>query len=170
MGGFAEDTLLFHHLTGQHADLDALVIRQQLPRHLQQLTALGFAESATSLVEVPGEPLILRARADTPPIELWISTPEPNGGYSFDVSGQSPLSRFRIFLPDDTFHYPATTIEDIALQTISPLALYHLRAVSAMTRHTGEKREKDLAMQEQLRQTFLADQDERKLTPRLMQL
>jgi hypothetical protein len=61
-------------------------------------------------------------------------------------------------------------IEDIVIQTISPLALYHLRAISAMTRHRGEKRAKDLAMQEQLRQTFLADQDERKLTPKLKKL
>ena len=28
MGGFAEDALLCHRITGQHADLDVLVIRQ----------------------------------------------------------------------------------------------------------------------------------------------
>ncbi|HEX6387571.1 MAG TPA: hypothetical protein VF177_23125 [Anaerolineae bacterium] len=105
-----------------------------------------------------------------PQIEIWVSTGEPDGGYSFDVEGQSPSSRYRIFLPEDTFQYPATTIEGIALQTVSPLTLYQLRAISAMTRHTGEKRAQDLAMQEQLRQTFLADQDERKLTPRVVKL
>jgi len=170
MGGFAEDALLFHRLTGQHADLDVLVMPQQLTQHLQQLTALGLTESAPSLVEAPGRPLILRASVDHPHIELWVSTLQPSGGYSFEVEGQPPPSRFRIFLPEDIFHYPATMIEGIAIQTVSPLALYQLRAISAMTRHVGEKRAKDLAMQEQLRQTFLTDQDERQLTPRLMKL
>ncbi len=170
MGGFAEDALLFHRITGQHADLDVLVVHNQLNQHLQQLTALSLAESSTLLEEAPKHPLILGTHVDSPHIEIWVSTPEPSGGYSFDVDGQPPPSRYRLFLPEDTFHYPATMIEGIAIQTISPLALYHLRAISAMTRHVGEKRAKDLAMQEQLRQTFLADRDERKLTPRLMKL
>jgi hypothetical protein len=170
MGGFAEDALLFHRITGQHADLDVLVIRPQLNRHLQQLTAFGLAESATSLEEGLRHPLILRAGGNSPDIEIWVSTLEPSGGYSLDVGGQPPSSRYRIFLPEDTFQYPATMIEGIAIQTVSPLALYQLRAISAMTRHVGAKRAKDLAMQEQLRQTFLTDQDERTLTPRLMKL
>jgi hypothetical protein len=170
MGGFAEDALLFHRITGQHGDLDVLVIRPQLNQHLQQLAALGLAEAATSLAKRSGQPLILEANVDIPHIELWVSIPEPSGGYSLDVEGQPPRSRFRIFLPEDAFHYPATTIEGITIQTVSPLTLYQLRAVSAMTRHTGEKREKDLVMQEQLRQTFLADQDEQKLAPRLIKL
>lgn len=170
MGGFAEEALLFHCITGQHADLDVLVMGHQLNQHLQQLAALGLTESAPSLAKVPGHPLILRASVDNPQIELWVSTLTPSGDYSFDVEGQPPPSRYRIFLPEDTFHYPGTTIEGIAIQTVSPLALYQLRAVSAMTRHVGEKREKDLARQEQLRQTFLADRDERKLTPKLIKL
>ena len=165
MGGFAEDALLFHRITGQHADLDVLVIRHQLDRHWQQLAALGLADSATPLLEEPGQPLRLRASMDTPQIEIWVNTPEPGGGYSFDVNDRSLSSRYRIFLPEDTFQYPATTIEGIAIQTVSPLALYQLRAISAMTRHVGEKRAQDLAMQEQLRQAFLADRDEWKLTP-----
>lgn len=170
MGGFAEDALLFHRITGQHADLDVLVMHHQLNRQLQQLTALGLAESVTSLKETPGHPLILGTSGDNPHIEIWVCTPEPSGGYSFDVDGQPPPSRYRIFLPEDTFHYPATTIEGIAIQTVSPLALYQLRAISAMTRHIGEKQARDLAMQEQLRQTFLADQDEGELIPRLRKL
>ncbi len=170
MGGFAEDALLFHRITEQHADLDVLVMHQQLHWQLQQLTALGLTESAPSLEETPKHPLILGARADSPHIEIWVSIPESSGGYSFEVDGHPPSSRYRIYLPEDTFHYPATMIEGIAIQTISPLALYHLRTISALTRHVGEKRAKDLTMQGQLRHTFLADQDERKLTPRLIKL
>ena len=105
-----------------------------------------------------------------PKIELWVCTPEPSGGYSFDVEGQPEPTRWRIFLPEDTFRYPATTIEGMAIQTISPLALYHLRAISAMTRSRGEKRTKDLAMQARLLQAFLADKDEQTLTPRFVKL
>src|SRR6266849_768127 len=99
MGGFAEDALLFHRLTGQHADLDVLVMRHQLHRQLQQLTALGLAESATSLEEAPRHPLILAARVDSPPIEIWVSTPEPTGGYSLEVEGHPLSNRYRILLP-----------------------------------------------------------------------
>src|SRR5262249_20716531 len=128
MGGFAEDALLFHRVTGQHGDLDILVVRHLLPQQAQQLTALGLAESGTSCDDGPRHTVVLGAGMDAPHIEIWVSTPEPSGGYSFDVDGPSPASRYRIFLPEDTFHYPATTIEGIAIQTVSPLALYHLRA------------------------------------------
>ena len=137
---------------------------------MQQLTALGWAASAPALDEGLKPPLILRAHGNSPPIELWVSTREPNGDYSFEVEGHRPAQRYRIYLPEDTFHYPAMRIEGIAIQTISPLALYHLRAISAMTRHVGEKRAKDVARQEQLRHAFLAEQEEGKLTPRLRKL
>jgi hypothetical protein len=170
MGGFAEDALLFHRIMGQHADLDVLVIRHQLNPCLQQLEALGLVGSAADLSETPGVPLVLGAGKDMPKIELWVCTPEPGGGYSFDVEGQPEPTRWRIFLPEDTFRYPATTLEGMAIQTISPLALYQLRAISAMTRSRGDKRTKDLAMQARLLQAFLADNDEQTLTPRFVKL
>jgi hypothetical protein len=170
MGGLAEDALLFHRIVGQHADLDVLVTCHQVDRQLQQLAVLGLTRPATNFEEAPRHPLILTPNASPPRVEIWVSTPEPNGEYSFEVKGHPPSNRYRIFLPADTFQYPATTIESITIQTISPLALYHLRAISALTRHVGEKRAKDLALQEQLRQTFLAHEDGRKLTPRLMKL
>ncbi len=170
MGGFAEDALLFHRIMGQHADLDVLVIRHQLKPCLQQLEALGLVGLAADLVEVPGVPLVLDAGNDMPKIEVWVSASEPGGGYSFDAEGQPGPTRWRIFLPEDTFRYPATTIEGMAIQTVSPLALYQLRAISAMTRNSGEKRTKDLAMQERLLQAFLAETDEQTLRPRFVKL
>lgn len=170
MGGFAEEALLDHRIVGHHADLDVLVLHHQLSQHLQQLKDLGLTGSRSDLGKVPGHPIVLGAGGDDPHIEIWVSAPEPNGDYSLDLDGQAPPDRFRAFLPEDTFQYPATTIEGVAIQTISPLALYHLRAISAMTRSVGEKRAKDLARQEQLRQAFLADQDEQKLTPKFVKL
>ena len=170
MGGFAEDALLYHRITRQHGDLDVLIVRSQLNQCLQQLKPLGFAEFEGYLEESPGRPLILGARADNLHLEIGVSNPEPSGGYIFEVPGQPPPSRFRVFLPEDTFQYPATTIEGVAIQTISPLALYQMRAASAMTRSFGEMRASDLTMQEQLRKTFFASQDERQLIPKIVKL
>ena len=170
MGGFAEDALLHHRITRQHADLDVLIVRSQLNQCLQQLKPLGFAEFDGSLEGPPGRPLVLGAHAGNLRIEIGVSDPELRGGYLFDVPGQPPPSRFRVFLSEDTFQCPATTIEGVAIQTVSPLALYQLRASSAMTRSVGEMRANDLAMQEQLRQTFFANRDERQLMPRIVRL
>ena len=170
MGGYAEDALLFHRIVEQHADLDVLVVRRQLNQCWQQLAVLGLVGPADDLREAPGYPLVLGASKDMPKIELWVCTPEPGGGYSFDAAGQPAPTRWRIFLPEDTFRYPATTMEGMAIQTISPLALYQLRAVSAMTRSSGEKRTKDLAMQERLLRAFLTEKDEQALMPRFVNL
>jgi hypothetical protein len=171
MGGFAEDALLYHRITRQHNDLDVLIVRSQLNQCLQQLKSLGLAEFEVSLEESPGRPAVLSARADSLHLEIGVSDPAPGGGYHFVVEdGQHPSSRFRISLPEDTFQYPATTIGGVTIQTVSPLALYQLRAISALTRSVGEMRANDLAMQEKLRKTFLAGQDERQLKPKLVKL
>ena len=170
MGGFAEDARLHHRFTRQHADLDVLVPHSQLSRQLQQLKSLGLPGFEVASEETPGRPLIVGTHVDDLHIELWISAPKQGGGYSLDLEGQRPPSRFRVLLPEDTFQFPATTLEGVAIHTISPLALYQLRAMSAMTRSVGEKRANDLAVQEQLRQAFLAGQDEQQLRPRLASL
>ncbi len=170
MGGFAEDALLYHRITRQHGDLDVLIVRSQLNQRLQQLKSLGLAEFEVSLEESPGRPLVVGARVGDLHIEIGVSDPEPSGDYIFDVDGQPPPSRFRVFLPEDAFQWPATAIEGVAIQTVSPLALYRLRAASAMTRSYGEARLNDLAMQEQLRKTFFASQAGRQWMPRMMKL
>jgi hypothetical protein len=103
------------------------------------------------------------------PVEVWVSMPEPGGRHSLDLEGGPARKRFRMLLPEDTFQTPATTIAGIPIQTVSPLALYQLRAVSAQTRG-GEKQARDLAMQALLRRAFLTGVDERDLGPRLVWL
>ncbi len=170
MGGWAEDALLHHRLTQPHADLDLLVERGQFDMRLEQLGTLGLLEPRASLEPRPGRPLDLEAQPGNVPLEIWLCDPASGGGYFLDLPGHPPPSLFRVVLPDDTFQYPGTTIEGIAIQTVSPLALYQLRAVSALTRSVGEKQARDLAMQEQLRQAFLAEMDERRLKPTLLRL
>lgn len=163
MGGLAEDALLHHTLTRPHDDVDGLIVRDELAARLRQLRSLGAADFETQLEEPPGHVLALSAHLDETTLDLWVCEPEPDGGYFLDVPGQPSPSLFRITLPADTFQHPITTLDGVTVQTVSPLALYHLRAASALTRHVGEKRAADEAMQERLRQAFLIGVDEQRL-------
>jgi hypothetical protein len=166
MGGFAEDVLL-QDIQGEHADLDVLVVRLDLHRVLGPLSALGWRAAGGH--DIPGEPQVLLASVGDPPVELWACDPAP-GGYDLDLPGRAASSRYRVTLPEDVFEHPATTIDGITLQTVSPLALYQLRAVSAMTRSAGARLERDLRMKERLRGAFLRDVDEGRMAPKLRPL
>jgi hypothetical protein len=166
MGGFAEEALLYQRITREHADLDVLALRQQLDAQLQALRGLGLAEIAPDAGESAARPLVFETGVGVLRLELWVCSPEPSGGYSFDVERQPPPGRIRIFLPEDTFQYPPPTLEGVSLQTVSPLALLHLRTISARTRGSEEKRAEDLAMAEQLRRAFPTGEDERRLLPK----
>ncbi len=170
MGGFAEDALLNHRITRQHGDIDVLTPRSQLNQCLEQFKSLGFPAFEVYLEESPGHPFVLGADANDLHIEVGVSNVDPSGNYSFEVNGQAPSSRYRVFLPKDTLDYPATTLEGITIHTISPLALYQMRAAFAVTGSFGEMSPNALATQEQLRKTFFADQDEGKLMPKIVNL
>ncbi len=83
---------------------------------------------------------------------------------------QAPPGRFRLLLPADTFAHPAASLDGVPVQTVSPLALYQLRATSALTRSVGEKREWDQAMQARLKQAFFASSPDWELRPEIVGL
>ncbi len=167
MGGFAEEALLDGRITTQHADLDVLATPDQITRHIQSLTDLGLVRPVGVHESTPGRPLVLAIRTIKLDLELWRCTLEPDGIYALELDNQMPHNHFIMWMPVDTFQYPASMVDGIPIQTVSPLALYLLRAASAMTRHTGEKRLKDLAVQDRLHKAFLAGIREEKLSPRL---
>ena len=171
MGGLAEDALLNHRITRQHSDIDVLTLRNQLNQCLEQFRSLGFPAFEVYLEESPGNPFVLGADANDLHIEIGVGNLDPtSGSYSFEVDGHVPSSRYRVFLPEDTLAYPATTLEGIKIHTISPLALYQMRAAFAVTGSFGEMSPNAIATQELLRKTFLADQDEGKLMPKIIRL
>jgi hypothetical protein len=170
MGGFAEDALLNHRITRQHGDIDVLTMRNQLNQCLEQFKSLGFPAFEVYLEESPGNPFVLGADANDLHLEIGVGNVDPSGSYSFEVDGQAPSSRYRVFLPEDTLDYPATTLEGIPIHTISPLALYQMRAAFAVTGSFGEMSPNAVATQELLRKTFFADQDEGKLIPKIVNL
>lgn len=171
MGGFAEELLLDGRSDRPHKDLDLLVRRAELDALLAQLSSLGVGDWEVVLADGAGRPLLLSGRASREEsglaVEVYAAVPEPDGGFSFDVPAEGPAGRRRLFLPPGTFDYPATVLPGLTVHTVSPLALGLMRAASAQTRHTGEKRARDLAMLTRLRETFLAGFSDEQLRPRI---
>ncbi len=175
MGGFAEDVLLGQSLDRPHKDLDLLARPDQLDPLLAQLTSIGVGEWQVRLADAAGHPLLLSGRAPLRDgeqaggleVEVYAAAAEPDGGFSFEVPAEGPAGRRRLFLPPDTFDYPATRLAGLAVHPLSPLALALMRAASAQTRHTGEKQARDLAMLARLRQAFLSGLSDQQLQPRI---
>ncbi len=166
MGGFAEAVLLGDDYDRPHKDLDLLARRDELAALSAQLAALGLGPLATVLAGAQGHPLLLRGQAGDLELELYVARPEP-AGCSFEVPAQGPAGRLRLFMPADTFDYPASRRDGLTIQTVSPLALALMRASSAQTRHVGDKRARDLAMLARLRDMFLAGVAPEQLQPRI---
>jgi hypothetical protein len=169
MGGFAEEVLLGDSLDRPHKDLDLLARRDELTALTTQLEALGLGPFQVVLSGSDEQPLLLRGQAGGLELELYVARPEPDG-YSFEVPAQGPAGRLRLFMPADTFAYPATPRDGLAIHTLSPLALAHMRAASAQTRHlaaASRKHARDLAMLARLRETFLATRTAEQLQPRI---
>ena len=131
-----------------------------------RLAALGLAPWQVVLAGADGQPLLLRGQAGDLELELYVARPEAVG-YSFEVPAQGPAGRLRLFMPADTFDYPAIVRDGLTIQPVSPLALALMRAASAQTRHVAEKRARDLAMLARLRETFLAGLAPEQLQPRI---
>ena len=166
MGGFAEAVLLGDDYDRPHKDLDLLTRRDELAALIAQLGALGLGALAVVLAGAEGQSLLLRGQTGELELELYVARPEP-AGYSFEVPAQGPAGRLRLFMPVDTFDYPATRRDGLTIQTVSPLALALMRASSAQTRHVGDKHARDLAMLARLRETFLAGLTPEQLQPRI---
>jgi len=168
MGGLAEDVLLGQELDRPHKDLDLLARPGTLAALTAQLASIQPDEWAVVLAGVSGQPLMLRGQAGSLELEIYQALPEPDG-FSIEVPPQGPAGRLRLFLPADTFAYPPTVLDGLAIQTVSPLSLALMRASSAQTRHVdvAEKRARDLAVLEQLRAAFLSTHTDAQLKPRV---
>ncbi len=162
-GGIAEDALLDHELSRPHSDIDVIVLREELGQRLRQLEALGFDHFEVYYEPIPGMPLVLEGHRGGLNIEPGILDRDGRGHY-FTVADEVG-ERYNIYLPDDAFAYPATRIEGTPIQTLSPLALYQIRAGLDTTRTFGGLRPKDVAVQRRLRTVFLADRAEAALRP-----
>jgi hypothetical protein len=154
MGGFAEDALLAGYPTRRHADLDLLIPRSELVARCEQFSALGFEHFETYFDEVPGRPLVLHAAAGGLDLELGVANLDAHGIPWFRLPADAADKHYVIRMPLDTFGYPMAYLAGIPIRTISPLALYQMRAAIALTGAFGAQREHDVTSQAKLRAAF----------------
>lgn len=159
-GGIAEEALLEGSVTQEHGDVDLLVNRNALSRHIAGFEAIGYPSPQVYFEVVPDQPLVLGTERDGMPLEIGIydeDEMEP-GVASFVLPTEEGLRRF--ILPDDTLTHRITEIDGMSVRTVSPLALYHLREAFILTGVFGPPRDKDVAVQARLRDELLSDATE----------
>ena len=110
----------------------------------------GDSRASRSYFEVvPGSPLVYHAASDGIELELGIYDELVPGRPSFVLPADERLTR--VTLPSDSFTHPLGRIDGVSIRTISPLALYQMRAAVMRTGVFGPPRPKDEAAQAQLR-------------------
>lgn len=160
-GGIAEDALLHGRFSRPHEDVDVLVYRDELDARVEQAHALGFHRFHVRMMPRPGQPLVVGAIAGGLNLEYVVFDRASDGRVSFDVP--VPAGLRRVWLPKDALAYPESEIEGVRVRTVSPLALYHIRAAVAET--FGGFRPKDRVAQAALRRRFFPDADDAALAP-----
>ncbi len=164
-GGIAEDALLDGSVTRPHADVDILVGRSSLDRHLTQLGSIGITDFEVFFESQPGTPLVLGTTQGDRAFELGLFDEFEPGIASFVLPAEAGL--VRVTLPEDTLRHPIGSIDGVPIRTVSPLALYHLREAFIRTGAFGPPRDKDLAAQTRLRQELLVETQDDELNPRM---
>jgi hypothetical protein len=172
-GGYAEDALLAGTVTRPHLDIDWLVPRIELAQRLNQAQTLGFSEFETWGESGPGEPFYLCGRNGELSIDIGISD-DIDGRIlgriwklAFEVDGQPAPAGYQFEMPQDTYRYPPSRIDGIALRAVSPLALYQLRAAIATQGSFGPLSETQQNGLRKLRETFFPTKTENELAPRI---
>ena len=162
-GGFAEDAVLYGTVSRPHQDVDVLVWLDELPLRIEQGHALGFTPFEVRFEAAPGLPLAVGASSNGLDFELCVGSRDSTGRPFFYRPSPSGLQR--CWLPDDTLSYPPVMLDGIQVRTVSPLALYHVRA--ALADVFGGMRSKDYVVQVALRDQRLSHLSESDLQPRI---
>jgi hypothetical protein len=167
MGGFAEDALLHGKTTRHHEDVDLLISRADLDYYLPFFAELGFSHYELFLSDPSGRPTVLNSLVDGVALELCIADRAPDSRLCFDVFGDPDHTPYRIFLPEDLAHPETASIDGVPIHTVTPLALYQLRAALGQTNSFGGFRPKDLIAQKALKERFFAGKTEADLAPHI---
>jgi len=159
-GGYAEDALLHGTVARPHDDVDVFVWFDELQVRMQQVRALGFDAIESRFEPSPGRPLVVGAARGDLQLELCVGARSDGRAY-FELPGNGGLDR--VWLPDDFVNYPAQRLDDLVVNTISPLALYQVRMALAAV--FGGFRPKDELSQAALRDRFFAETSDADLAP-----
>jgi len=164
-GGFAEDALLHGTSVRSHDDVDVLVSREELEAQLRNARAIGFSSHEVRFEPIDGMPMVIGTTNGNLDLEISVYDRTTEGIVFFHIPDQEGRL-FRVDLSDGVFDYPASDLDGIALRTVSPLALYQIRAGITMAGGFGPPRPKDVTSQEALRARFFPDASPESLQPR----
>ncbi len=165
IGGIAEDALLNGTMTRDHYDVDMTTYRDTVPLREGQLAELGFPRLEVKHEVLPGLAMVYETGYGDLHVEIGPYDELIPGDISFVAPGEN--GPMRIHSPDDIFTYPATTIDGVPIQTVSPLALFLGRAGLEATGALGPLDDRGVATQRRLREELLVGVPEGKLRPRL---
>jgi hypothetical protein len=165
-GGFAEDALLHGTSVREHDDVDVLVGRDELEAQLRNAQAIAFSSAEVRFEPIDGMPVVIGTTNGHLDLEISVYDQAPGGTIFFhmvDADGRL----LRVELSDGVFDYPISTLDGVAVRTVSPLALYQIRAGITMAGGFGPPRPKDITSQEALRTRFFPDASLESLQPTL---
>ena len=163
-GGFAEDALLHGTSVRTHDDVDVLVGRGELEAQLRNARAIGFSSQEVRFEPIEGMPMVIGTTDGSLDLEISVYDRTPEGTVFFHVPDQGGRI-FRVELSEGVFDYPVSDLDGIAVRTVSPLALYQIRAGITMTGAFGHPRPKDITSQEALRSRFFPETPVNSLQP-----
>ena len=164
-GGIAEDVVLDHELSRPHGDIDIMVHRDELSQRERQCELLGFIDFEVYYEPILDRPLVLGGHKGSLNLELAICDKDGHDYYCTVIDDTGDLCS--IYLPVDSFAHPVSLIEGTPIRTLSPLALYQIRAGLDITKSFGDLRPKDLVTQRRLKTAFFGGQAEAALRPRI---
>ncbi len=171
MGGYAEDALLAGRVTRPHEDVDVIFPRHEEALRMDQLAELGFTEWETWGEASPGVPFYLFGHSGDLKVDVGLLDRDGAANWmrvhrlAFTVGGEPAPAGYQLRLSDDMFDQPPAHLEGIAIHTISPLALYQIRAGVARRNSFGPLSERQVATMAELRERFFPDRSEEQLLP-----
>lgn len=148
-GGFAEDALLHGTSVRTHNDVDVLVGRDELEAQLRNTQAIAFSSPEVRYEPVEGMPMVIGTTNGHLDLEISVYERTPERTIFFHMLDQNGRL-VRIDLSDGVFDHPTSTLDGISVRTVSPLALYQIRAGITMAGGLGPPRPKDITSQEAL--------------------
>ena len=149
-----------------HDDVDVLVGREELEAQLRNAHGIGFASHEVRFEPIEGMPMVIGTTDGSRDLEISVYDRLPEGSVFFHIPNQEGRL-FRIDLSNGVFDHPLSDLDDITLRTVSPLALYQIRAGITMAGGFGPPRPKDVTSQEALRARFFPDASPESLQPRM---
>jgi hypothetical protein len=168
-GGVAEDALLHGSWVRPHEDVDVLVAREDLPRHLESARAIGFASFEVRFQPLPETPVVVGSIERGLNLEISVYDRTPDGRVFFFMIDEHD-GVLRVEVTDGIFDQPPSTIDGVDVRTVSPLAQHQIRAGIAAAGGFGPMRPKDVEAQRALQERFFPGEDPEALAPTIVPL